>query len=70
MNDSDIGYDMEWNSWMTRPELTSEKGWVIVRGKEVFEYQTWNEAVTVNQMLGGSLMSKTYYESQYTQIDK
>ena len=64
MNDSDLGYDYEWS----RPQLTNEKGWVIVRGKDVFHYETWNEAVTVNQLLGGSLMSKTYYEYHYTQI--
>lgn len=64
MNDSDLGYDYEWS----RPQLTNEKGWVIVRGKDVFHYETWNEAVTINQMLGGSLMSKNYYENHYTQI--
>lgn len=54
----------EW-SWMDRPQLTNQKGWVIVRGENVFHYETWNEAVTVNQMLGGNLMSKDYYENHY-----
>lgn len=65
MNDSDLGYDYE---WMEKPQLTNEKGWVIVRGKDVFQYETWNEAVTINQMLGGSLMSKNYYEYHYKDI--
>lgn len=59
----------EW-SWMDRPELTNQKGWVIVRGENVFHYETWNEAVTVNQMLGGNLMSKDYYENHYKEQSK
>ena len=54
----------EWE-WMNKPELTNQKGWVIVRGENVYNYETWNEAVTVNQMLGGHLMSKEYYENHY-----
>ena len=68
MNDSDVGYDFEWNTWTNRPELTNEKGWVIVRGTDIFQYESWNEAVIENQILGGSLMSKNYYEYHYTQI--
>ena len=54
----------EWD-WMDRPELTNQKGWVIVRGENVFRYESWNEAVTVNQMLGGNLMSEDFYENHY-----
>jgi hypothetical protein len=54
----------EWE-WMNRPELTNQKGWVIVRGENVYNYETWNEAVIVNQMLGGHLMSKEYHENHY-----
>ena len=54
----------EWE-WMNRPDLTNQKGWVIVRGENVYHYETWNEAVTVNQMLGGHLMSEEYYKNHY-----
>ena len=54
----------EWE-WMDKPQLTNEKGWVIVKGENVFRYETWNEAVTVNTMLGGSLMSENFYENHY-----
>lgn len=54
----------EWE-WMNRPDLTQQKGWVIVTGKNVYRYQTWNEAVTINQMLNGHLMSEDYYENHY-----
>ena len=46
-------------------ELTNEKDWVIVRGDNVFHYSTWNEACVVNTMLGGHLMSKSFYENHY-----
>ena len=46
-------------------DLTQEKDWVIVRGENVFHYDTWNEACVVNTMLGGKLMSKNYYENHY-----
>ena len=54
----------EWE-WMDKPQLTNEKGWVIVKGESVFRYETWNEAVTVNTMFGGSLMSESFYENHY-----
>jgi len=54
----------EWE-WMDKPQLTNEKGWVIVKGESVFRYETWNEAVTVNTMLGGNLMSENFYENHY-----
>ena len=59
----------EWD-WMDRPELTNQKGWVIVRGENVFRYETWNEVVTVNQMLGGNLMSEDFYENHYKKENK
>ena len=49
----------------TRRDIRDEGGWVIVRGDNVFRYVSWNEAVVVNQMLGGHLMSETYYENHY-----
>ena len=51
--------------WSDKPQLTNEKGWVIVKGENVFRYETWNEAVTVNTMLGGHLMSENFYENHY-----
>jgi len=54
----------EW-SWMDRPNLENQKNWVIVRGDEVFRYETFNEAVTVNTMLNGNLMSENYYKNHY-----
>ena len=50
---------------MDRPGLQNEKNWVIVRGDEVFRYETFNEAVTVNTMLNGNLMSENYYKNHY-----
>jgi len=54
----------EW-SWMDRPDLKNQKNWVIVRGDVVFRYETFNEAVTVNTMLNGNLMSENYYKNHY-----
>ena len=54
----------EWE-WMDKPQLTNETGWVIVKGENVFRYETWNEAVTINTMLGGHLMSENFYENHY-----
>ena len=54
----------EW-SWMDRPGLENQKNWVIVKGDEVFRYETFNEAVTVNTMLDGHLMSENYYKNHY-----
>jgi len=48
-----------------RKELTQEKNWVIVRGENVFHYDSFNEATIVNTMLCGHLMSKNYYENHY-----
>ena len=53
-----------------RKDLTQEKDWVIVRGENVFYYDTWNEACVVNTMLGGNLMSKSYYENHYKNLQK
>jgi len=46
-------------------ELTKEKNWVIVKEKNVFNYDTYNEAIVVNTMIGGHLMSRHYYENHY-----
>ena len=53
---------------MMRPDLTKQRGWVIIRGENLFRYESWNEAVVVNQMLGGQLMSEDYYEYHYKEI--
>ena len=29
----------EWD-WMNRPDITNQNGWVIVRGENVFRYET------------------------------
>lgn len=50
---------------MNRRELTNEKDWVIVKDGKVFNYNSWNDAVVVNQLMRGNLMSKQYYESHY-----
>lgn len=67
MNDSDVGYDMEWNSWMERPDLTQQKGWVSInKDGSVDEFTTWDAALKYKE--GGSLMTKTYYEHHYKEI--
>lgn len=42
-----------------------EPNWVIVKDNVVHEYESFNEAATVNTLLGGHLMSKNYYEHHY-----
>jgi hypothetical protein len=59
----------EW-SWMDKPDLTNQKKWVIVRGENIFRYETFNEAVTVNTMLCGHLMSEEFYENHYKEDKK
>lgn len=70
MNDSDVGYDMEWNNWMDRPDLTNQKGWVTIKKDgSVKEFEHWREAVdTAMDNKGGTLMSKEFYETQYKEI--
>ena len=54
----------EWN-WMDRRDITQQKNWVIVKDTNVYKYNSWNEAVVINQMIGGHLMSEDYYENHY-----
>ena len=54
----------EWN-WMDRRDITQQKNWVIVKDTNVYKYNSWNEAVVINQMIGGILMSEDYYENHY-----
>lgn len=39
--------------------------WVIVKGGEVFHFETFEEATAHNTLLGGHLMSKNYFENHY-----
>ena len=48
-----------------KKELHTEPNWVIVKGDQVFRYETFNEAAVINTMLGGYLMSENYYEHHY-----
>lgn len=48
-----------------RKELHLEKNWVIVKEPNVFLYETFQEAIEVNKLLGGTLMSKTFFETSY-----
>ena len=48
-----------------KKQLHMEPNWVIVKDKTVFEYESFTEAASVNTLLGGHLMSKTYYENHY-----
>lgn len=50
---------------MDRKELTLEKGWVVVYGSQVFEYETFHEAMHAQVVIGGNLMSKSYYTYHY-----
>ena len=50
---------------MERKDLREEKGWVIVKSEVVFEYETFSEASTINSVMGGNLMSKSYYNNHY-----
>jgi hypothetical protein len=42
-----------------------EPNWVIVKDKTVLEYESFTEAASVNALLGGHLMSKSYFENHY-----
>ena len=48
-----------------RKELHLEKNWVIVKELNVFCYETYQEAIEVNKLLGGTLMSRTFFETSY-----
>ena len=54
----------EWD-WMDRKDITQQHNWVIVKDTNVYKYKSWNEAVIINQMIGGHLMSEHYYENHY-----
>lgn len=51
---------------MERNCLTSEKNWVVVTLKSVFYFKTFNEAIENQKVLGGHLMTKTYYDLHYS----
>jgi len=51
---------------LERPELTKEKGWVIVTDKSVYFFETFQEALSFSKVTRGHLMTKTYYESHYS----
>jgi len=48
-----------------RKDLTKERGWVIITKDTVLEYDTFMEAIEVNKLLNGNLMSKNYFENHY-----
>jgi hypothetical protein len=51
---------------LERPELTKEKGWVIVTDKSLYFFETFQEALSFSKVTRGHLMTKTYYESHYS----
>lgn len=57
----------EWD-WMDRRDITQQQNWVIVKDTHVYKYNSWNEAVIINQMIGGHLMSEHYYENHYKNL--
>jgi hypothetical protein len=64
MNDSDIGYDFEWNQ---KPDLTKHIGWVRVHPNGKAErFETWEETLHSS---GGSLMSEEYYQTNYKHLN-
>jgi hypothetical protein len=48
-----------------RKELHLEKDWVIVKDLNVFLYESFQQAVELNKVLKGNLMSKTFFETSY-----
>jgi hypothetical protein len=52
---------------MTRKSLVDQKNWVVVLSNEVHHFIQFKEALQFNTSNGGSLMSKEYYETGYTQ---
>lgn len=53
----------EWN-WMDEQKSKSNQNWVIVKGESVYTYSSFNEAVIVNQIIKGELMSESQYKRE------
>lgn len=68
MNDSDVGYDFEWNGWNKRPDLTKQKGWVrVLPDGQVKIYETWEEILN-SETESGNTMTSEFYETNYKQL--
>lgn len=48
-----------------KKQLHLEKNWVIVKDLNIFCYETFQEAIEINKVLNGNLMSKTFFETSY-----
>lgn len=53
----------EWD-WMDEQKSKTTQKWVIVKGESVYTYSSFNEAVIVNQLLKGELMSEYQYKRE------
>lgn len=53
---------------MERKCLTTEKNWVILTMNSVLYFETFAEALENQKVLGGHLMTKTYYELHYSKM--
>ena len=53
----------EWN-WMDEQKSKSNQNLVIVKGESVYTYSSFNEAVIVNQIIKGELMSESQYKRE------
>jgi hypothetical protein len=70
MNDSDVGYDLEWNGWNKRPDLTNHIGWVrVFSNGQVQQYQTWEELMN-SDSYNGNVMTSEFYETKYKQLNQ
>lgn len=52
--------------YLIRPELVSEKNWVVVSDNTITHYETFKEALDGG---GGNLMTLLYYEYHYKFIN-
>ena len=53
---------------MERKCLTTEKNWVVFTMNSVLYFETFIEALENQKVLGGHLMTKTYYDSYYSKL--
>lgn len=48
--------------------LVNEKGWTVVTLSIVKHFETFHEALNWQNAVGGNLMSRTFYETEYRNL--
>lgn len=55
---------------MNTYDITTQSGWVVVTTKSVYEYATFEEAMSAQRLIGGALMTKEFYVNHYSDINQ